>query len=76
MFHQTPSHSLTLLSYKNQPTFHILPLILYLVRTAQYGPQHFSSEKYKILHFSRRKSDNLQLQLRLGNVVLRLKEEV
>ena len=26
MFHQTPSHSLTLLSCKNQPTFHILPL--------------------------------------------------
>ena len=36
----------------------------------------FSSEKYKILYFSRRRSDNLQLKLRLGNVILRLKEEV
>ena len=36
----------------------------------------FSPEKYKILYFSRRRSDNLQLQLRLGNVVLRPKEEV
>ena len=41
MFHQTSSHSLTLLSCKNQPAFHILLLILYLVRTAQYRPQHF-----------------------------------
>ena len=40
MFHQTPSHSLTLLSCKNQPTFRILPLILYSVRMAQYRPQH------------------------------------
>ena len=36
----------------------------------------FSPEKYKILHFSRRRSDNLQLKLRLGNVILRPKEEV
>ena len=40
MFHQTPSHSLTLLSCENQPTFHISPLILYSVRMAQYRPQH------------------------------------
>ena len=36
----------------------------------------FSPEKYKILHFSRRRSDNLQLKLRLGNVILKPKEEV
>ena len=36
----------------------------------------FSPEKYEILHFSRRRSDNLQLKLRLGNVILRPKEEV
>ena len=42
MFHQTPSHSLTLLSCKNQPTFHISPLILYLVRTVWYRPQQNS----------------------------------
>ena len=35
----------------------------------------FSPEKYKILYFSRR-SDNLQLKLRLGNVILKPKEEV
>ena len=35
----------------------------------------FSPEKYEILHFSRR-SDNLQLKLRLGNVILKPKEEV
>ena len=40
MFHQTPSHSLTLLSCENQPAFRISPLILYSVRTAQYRPQH------------------------------------
>ena len=44
MFHQTPSHSLTLLSCENQPTFRISPLILYLVRTAWYRPQHFTTE--------------------------------
>ena len=47
----------------------------YLSWAARHGIV-FSPEKYKILHFSRRRSDNLQLQLRLGNVVLRLKEEV
>ena len=36
----------------------------------------FSPEKYELLHFSRRRSDNLQLQLRLGDVVLQPKEEV
>ena len=36
----------------------------------------FSPEKYEILYFSRRRSDNLQLKLRLGNVILRPKEEV
>ena len=36
----------------------------------------FSSEKYEILHFSRRRSNNLQLKLRLGNVILKPKEEV
>ena len=36
----------------------------------------FSPEKYEILHFSRRRSDNLQLKLRLGNMILRPKEEV
>ena len=36
----------------------------------------FSPEKYEILHFSRRRSDNLQLKLRLGNVILKPKEEV
>ena len=39
MFHQTPSHSLTLLSCENQPVFRILPLILYSVRIAQYRLQ-------------------------------------
>ena len=34
----------------------------------------FSSEKYEILHFSRRRSDDLQLKLRLGNVILKPKE--
>ena len=43
--------------------------------TARYGIV-FSPEKYKILYFSRRRSDNLQLKLRLGNVILRPKEEV
>ena len=36
----------------------------------------FSPEKYEILHSSRRRSDNLQLKLRLGNVILKPKEEV
>ena len=36
----------------------------------------FSPEKYEILFFSRRRSDNLQLKLRLGNVILKPKEEV
>ena len=36
----------------------------------------FSPEKYEILYFSRRRSDNLQLKLRLGNVILKPKEEV
>ena len=36
----------------------------------------FSPEKYEILHFSRRRSDNCQLKLRLGNVILKPKEEV
>ena len=36
----------------------------------------FSPEKYEILHFSRRRSDNLQLKLRLGEVVLKPKEEL
>ena len=36
----------------------------------------FSPEKYEILYFSRRRSDNLQLKLRLGNMILRPKEEV
>ena len=40
MFHQTPSHSLTLLFCENQPTFCILPLILHSVRTAWYRLQH------------------------------------
>ena len=43
--------------------------------TARHGIV-FSSEKYTILHFSRRRSDNLQLQLRLGDVVLKPKEQV
>ena len=47
----------------------------YLSWAARYGIV-FSSEKYEILYFSRRRSDNLQLKLRLGNVILRLKEEV
>ena len=36
----------------------------------------FSPKKYKILYFSRRRSDNLQLKLRLAIVILRPKEEV
>ena len=36
----------------------------------------FASEKYELLHFSRRRTDNLQLSLRLGEVVLQPKEEV
>ena len=47
----------------------------YLSWTARHGIVS-SPEKYKILHFSRRRSDNLQLKLRLGNVILRPKEEV
>ena len=43
--------------------------------TARHGIV-FSPEKYEILHFSRRRSDNLQLKLRLGNVILKPKEEV
>ena len=43
--------------------------------TARHGIV-FSPEKYEILYFSRRRSDNLQLKLRLGNVILRPKEEV
>ena len=37
---------MTLLSCENQPAFHISPLILYSVRTAQYRPQHFP-ERFK-----------------------------
>ena len=36
----------------------------------------FAPEKYELLHFSRRRTDNLQLSLRLGEVVLQPKEEV
>ena len=36
----------------------------------------FAPEKYELLHFSRRRRDNLQLSLRLGEVVLQPKEEV
>ena len=36
----------------------------------------FAPEKYELLHFSRRRKDNLQLSLRLGEVVLQPKEEV
>ena len=36
----------------------------------------FAPEKYKLLYFSRRRTDNLQLSLRLGEVVLQSKEEV
>ena len=36
----------------------------------------FAPEKYKLLYFSRRRRDNLQLSLRLGEVVLQPKEEV
>ena len=36
----------------------------------------FAPEKYKLLYFSRRRTDNLQLSLRLGEVVLQPKEEV
>ena len=42
MFHQTPSHSLTLLSCENQPAFHMSPLLLYSVRIAQYRLQQYS----------------------------------
>ena len=47
----------------------------YLSWAARHGIV-FSPEKYEILHFSRRRSDNLQLKLRLGNVILKPKEEV
>ena len=47
----------------------------YLSWAARHG-MVFSPEKYEILYFSRRRSDNLQLKLRLGNVILRPKEEV
>ena len=47
----------------------------YLSWAARHGIV-FSSEKYEILYFSSKRSDNLQLKLRLGNVILRLKEEV
>ena len=36
----------------------------------------FTPEKYKLLYFSRRRTDNLQLSLRLGEVILQSKEEV
>ena len=36
----------------------------------------FAPEKYELLYFSRRRTDNLQLSLRLGEVVLQPKEEV
>ena len=36
----------------------------------------FSPEKYELLHFSRRRSDDLQLSLRLGKLVIKPKEEV
>ena len=36
----------------------------------------FAPEKYELLHFSRRRRDNLQLSLRLGEVVLQPKEKV
>ena len=36
----------------------------------------FAPEKYELLYFSRRRRDNLQLSLRLGEVVLQPKEEV
>ena len=45
----------------------------YLSWTTRHGIV-FSPEKYKILHCSRRRSDNLQLKLRLGNVILKPKE--
>ena len=47
----------------------------YLSWAARHGIV-FSPEKYEILHFSRRRSDNLQLKLRLETVILRPKEEV
>ena len=47
----------------------------YLSWAARHGIV-FSSQKYKILYFSRRRSDNLQLKLRLENVILKLKEKV
>ena len=49
MFHQTPSRSLTLLSCENQPAFRISPLILYSVRTAQYGPQQRTSQVHQLV---------------------------
>ena len=36
----------------------------------------FAPEKYELLHPSSRRTDNLQLSLRLGEVVLQPKEEV
>ena len=36
----------------------------------------FTPEKYELLYVSRKRRDNLQLSLRLGEVVLQLKEEV
>ena len=36
----------------------------------------FAPEKYELLYFSRRRTDNLQLSLRLGEVVLQSKKEV
>ena len=36
----------------------------------------FAPEKYELLYFSRRRTDNLQLSLTLGEVVLQPKEEV
>ena len=53
MFHQTPLHSLTLLSCENQPTFHISPLILHSVRTAQYRPQQASPNTEKALQHNK-----------------------
>ena len=41
----------------------------------RYGMK-FAPEKYELLYFSRRRTDDLQLSLRLGEVVLQPKEEV
>ena len=68
-----------LLAFRHSLKSNLLKLknthLKYLSWAARHGIV-FSPEKYEILHFSRRRSDNLQLKLRLGNVILRLKEEV